>query len=243
MKILFSDYDGTLYTGGDSVAKNIKAIEAFRTAGHKFVIATGRSLGSIKRVLAEHPIPYDYLILNNGSLVTNDKDDLLLKETLSPELAKKIAAFAEEKAETSIEILYYDLIDKADSPDQDLTKLRVRTAGKSHAPAEHLSEKLNKYFGDKTISHPVFNDLYPEIDYNLVDTVNKSAGKDNAINFILHRESLSKSDATSVGDGPNDLDMLRHFNGYALKNSDSSVLKEITKTTSSVADLISNMLQ
>ena len=106
MKILFSDYDGTLYTGEDSVAKNIEAIKTFRAADHKFVIATGRSLESIQRIFAEHPIPYDYLILNNGSLVTDNQNQFILKHTISPppiDLVEKIITFAKQNAEVDID--------------------------------------------------------------------------------------------------------------------------------------------
>jgi len=241
-KILFSDFDGTIFTGDDTTAKNLEAIKKFRAAGHKFVIATGRSYVSIKRELANHPIPYDYLVVNNGALIADQEDAFLLYQTIPPDLAESIVAHA--KTITAIDsIYYYGLNHKTETPGPDLTKIRINTPGKSHAPAEKLAQNLNQHFRRSIKAHRTSTDLYPELNYQIVDIVNYQAGKDTAISFILAREQLTSSDATSVGDGPNDIDMLTHFNGYALDSSDPAVLEVVTKTTSSVADLISDMLK
>ena len=50
-KIIFSDYDGTLDTSENDIAKNIEAIKKFRDKGNLFVIATGRSYLDLKRKL------------------------------------------------------------------------------------------------------------------------------------------------------------------------------------------------
>jgi len=242
-KILFSDYDGTIYAGADSIAKNITAIKTFRAAGNKFVVTTGRSLASMQRLFDKHHVPYDYLILNNGAVVTDEQNNLLLKQFLSPQLAEQLTSFINENIKTDISIIYYDLTDRAAYFEKDLTKLRVRVTGKAHAPAIKIAKKINQHFGDQVKALAAFNDPYPEENWTMVDVVHKQAGKDTAIEFILDHENLSKTDATSVGDGPNDIAMLHLLNGYALENSAPIVLKEVKQTTPSVADLISNMLK
>ena len=46
MKLLVTDFDGTLYT--DDYNKNIEALNKFKQKGNKIVIATGRYLSSLK---------------------------------------------------------------------------------------------------------------------------------------------------------------------------------------------------
>lgn len=68
-KIIFSDYDGTLDTSENDIAKNIEAIQKFRNNGNLFVVATGRSYLDLKRKLNLYPIPFDYLIVNHGGVI------------------------------------------------------------------------------------------------------------------------------------------------------------------------------
>jgi Cof subfamily protein (haloacid dehalogenase superfamily) len=244
MNILFSDYDGTFFTDETQIKKNVAAVNTLRQAGHKFALATGRSLASAKRVISEHNISYDYLILNNGALITDNQDNLLLKQTLSPELSQQVIDFAKANAEIDEDIYYYGLGDKTTTPEPDITKIRINTPGKSHASAEQLSLKLNKHFANAIKSHPAFTDLYPEINCQIVDITNKNADKSTAINFILDREHLPPSSAITVGDGPNDLEMLvPPYTGFAMSSSDPSVLDQVKSTIPSVADLIADMLK
>ena len=80
-KIVISDYDGTLDTSENDIAKNIEAIQKFRNNGNLFVIATGRSYLEIKPVL--YPIPFDYLIVNHGSVIL-DKNEKVIDACLIP---------------------------------------------------------------------------------------------------------------------------------------------------------------
>ncbi len=49
MKILASDYDGTLRTGKCVSEENVEAIRAFRAHGNAFGIVTGRSVETIRQ--------------------------------------------------------------------------------------------------------------------------------------------------------------------------------------------------
>jgi len=58
-KILFSDYDNTLYRNEDEIVKNIESINKFISKGNIFGIASGRSYIDIKNKLEK----YIYLII------------------------------------------------------------------------------------------------------------------------------------------------------------------------------------
>ena len=74
MKIAFSDYDGTLAVSGEGVpAENIDAIHAWRSAGNKFGIVTGRDHSLIAMETAAYEIPVDFYICCNGAALHDTK--------------------------------------------------------------------------------------------------------------------------------------------------------------------------
>lgn len=77
MKMVVSDYDGTLFNGKQSLIDNIEAIDSFRKNCNLFVIATERSFPSIKKEINFYNIPYDYLICNNGSVIFDNNNNVL----------------------------------------------------------------------------------------------------------------------------------------------------------------------
>lgn len=243
-KILISDYDGTFFTSEPSLEQNIKAVETWRTAGNLFVIATARSLTSVEgRNLIDGQKICDYIALNNGAIVLDGAGSIISEHTISPASAQKIIDFANKASTVNINISSYNTSGQINDQADQLTKIRIRPQGKSHEPTENLAAKLYNRFGEAFQILITYNDYYPMSNDHIIDIVSKSAGKESAIDLILTRENLPKSAAITIGDGPNDLNMLRNYKGYAMQTADSSVLQQIPRTTPSVATLISNMLQ
>ena len=85
MKILASDFDGTLYFPKEGGLRpgDIQAIETFQKQGHKFGLSTGRPLKGVLGMLGDHVKP-DFYILCSGALV--------LKENLEPIYAQAMDA-------------------------------------------------------------------------------------------------------------------------------------------------------
>ena len=77
MKILASDYDGTLRTEELVAEKDIEAIARFRKAGNLFGIVTGRSMESLQKEIERNGFTYDFIITNNGGVIY-DGDGLSL---------------------------------------------------------------------------------------------------------------------------------------------------------------------
>lgn len=69
MKVLASDYDGTLRTGEMVDTKDVEAIHAFREQGNAFGLVTGRSMESIKKEIERNGFEFDFIIANNGGVV------------------------------------------------------------------------------------------------------------------------------------------------------------------------------
>ena len=78
MKLLATDYDGTLRYAQDVMPEDLKSIEEWKNKGNKFVIVTGRSKESIDAQIKLFNLPCDYLITNNGGMVFDENGNVLL---------------------------------------------------------------------------------------------------------------------------------------------------------------------
>ena len=90
-KILFCDFDGTLFSKDKRIASNdIKILRHLNDLDIIRVIATGRSYFSIRKVIPED-FPIDYIILSSGAGIMDWKAKRLLKtETIKGVLADQI---------------------------------------------------------------------------------------------------------------------------------------------------------
>ena len=89
-KILFSDYDGTFYKDEANIVKNVDRVKKFRAAGNIFCLATGRSYSEVIEVINKYNIEYDYLIVNDGLGLIDDKGNILHKVVFEENLKKAI---------------------------------------------------------------------------------------------------------------------------------------------------------
>ena len=71
MKIIGSDYDGTLSHGGIDDAKR-QAIADWRAAGNVFSIVSGRSSYSLYLAQDVDRVGFDYFIAYNGGMILNE---------------------------------------------------------------------------------------------------------------------------------------------------------------------------
>ena len=89
-KILFSDYDNTLYKNDESIKNNVKYINKFVKVGNMFSIASGRSYIDIKDELNRYNIPFNYLILNHGATILDNNLNIIKYYIINKDVVKDI---------------------------------------------------------------------------------------------------------------------------------------------------------
>ena len=92
MKIIASDYDGTLNEGGVGEEKRI-AIRKWREAGNLFGIVSGRGIGNIVGLAKEDVIECDFLLGDNGASVAKGNGDVLSEATCDGQIAREIIEY------------------------------------------------------------------------------------------------------------------------------------------------------
>lgn len=78
-KILFSDFDGTLYINGTVNEQDRNAIRRWRADGNLFAMASGRDLNALKTHLIEENVEWDFLLCLNGAEAYDHCDRLLFE--------------------------------------------------------------------------------------------------------------------------------------------------------------------
>ena len=79
---------------------------------------------------------------------------------------------------------------------------------------------------------------YDNHDFVIVDIVSVNAGKENAIKKLLEILDIEKEQVATIGDGRNDIAMIKEYNGYSMETAEIDVKKSSSKIFKSVADVL-----
>ncbi len=250
MKVLACDYDGTLNVGGTVSKENLEAIDAWRDAGNLFGMVSGRYIASIREFLQKDNVPYDFLIGNNGSVITDSAGKIIKRICIPHETAMALLQeiFQYEAHHVSVSYDEKSLWVTAQSRiwtdgqvlhvDDTCIKYVTQVSANFFCPEDALAVRdagVTAFFGQIRGMMPTIQ----SIDFNHA-SVDKAAG----LRRLMELRGIHPDIILTVGDGENDLAMLEapDFCGYAMQSSMSVVLERISRTTKSVAALIEEYL-
>lgn len=230
-KILISDYDGTFYQSDIDIKKNIDKVTEFRALGNLFVLATGRSYVDLKQEIDKYKIPYDYLILNHGALLLSKDLEIIKIFTLDKVLVNSILEYANNK--DIYDVILIDAFKKRVDDTSNIVKLMLKLYSYDKAL------EVKKYI-DKSYTN-IKSYLVKDENHYLVEFISSKASKSLMIEKILDKEKIVKKNVYTIGDGINDTDMIKKYNGYRVKNSCKELISVTDKVIDNVSDLISRL--
>lgn len=233
MKLLVSDYDGTIkpydknpnFIEKNIFRENIKSINDFMK-NNKFVIATGRNTKSIYDETEKYKIGYDYLISYNGRVIVDKDNNILNAEYIDDDF------FTELDYVNIKDMSFYD-------------EFNLNNSGNNpiyiYLTLSNIKEVRN------CIAY--WREFYPnlEITYNyLFNTIiiRKKYNKLLGINKLLDSENINikKQDIITVGDETNDRKMIEYYNGYRMLISNPKIWFTTKKVTPTVHKLIKKII-
>ena len=229
-KILVSDYDGTFYQNDIDIRENIDKVNEFRTLGNLFVLATGRSYVDLKIMIDKYKIPYDYLILNHGALLLSKNLEVLNVFILDKELVVSVLEYANNNKDI-YDVVLIDVFKKKVTDTSNVVKIMLKLYSYDNAL------DVKKYIDERYTNIKCYYEK--EDNHYLVEIVSSKASKSLMIEKILVREEIKKDNVFTIGDGVNDIDMIRNFNGYRVINS----CKELDSITNRVIDNVSDLIE
>ena len=199
MKLLVSDYDGTIFDFENirETRKNIDAIKRFRDNDNLFAIATARTFSSIKYQTDKFKISYDYLICSDGGCVFDNKDNLIYSNSISPKLLLSIYSYLRSLPFVK-KINFLDSFGRTTDEVNDVQQIYVEVYFTNTLDILKIKRKLAPLQ-----SIGILNICY----------FYKKALKTDGMRIIRDIENLDKKDIFTIGNGNNDICMLREYNG------------------------------
>lgn len=248
MKIIASDYDGTLRQHDTVSAEDAESIRRWQKAGNLFGIITGRGLSSLQPLLRSHGVSCDFLITNNGAAIFDAQTRLLyaleadgrflapllssirdhggksaaitrLQQRQCVQLSKELEKNPEERWITPAEAAGISRFLQVDCVLPDETR------------AHRLANETNRLFSKNIAAFP--NGI-------CVDIVSQGAGKTNGIHHLIRLFSSTPDDVLVIGDNYNDLEMIRAFSGFAVSSGKPEVREAARAVYPRVGDLIAD---
>ena len=251
MKILGSDYDGTLNHGGIGEEK-LSAIKKWRAAGHKFGIVSGRSADFLQALLRMHPdMELDFFAACSGGYIINREGKVLYEARCDGLPATKLVAdligwgcriihvcgnesyLVIEGTEGLPDWVYTEKhCSLAELPAVDYFN-QVSVELESPQAAAAVVERIRQKYGD------VLNPLQNNICIDIVPFgINKAVG----LSRLTEVYGGKQEDVIVIGDNINDLDMIRAFRSYAMASGVQSVKDAAGEIVSDVTELIQKEL-
>lgn len=236
--MVISDLDGTIYPrGGPFSSRDLQTLENLSKQGITRVIATGRSLYSLKKVVAPD-FPIDYLIFSSGAGIMDwDSKELLKSQEMKASEVQKAAVMLKKKdldfmihrpiPENHFFTYYPSGRDNPDFENRCLLYREFATSGTGDLqsgkffPACQLlaierknhRESLYEELKNKLKSLKVIRTTSPLNGRSTwIEIFPKTVSKGLAASWLAYRLGLNPDQVMALGNDYNDLDML-HWAG------------------------------
>ncbi len=245
IRLLALDIDGTLLTSDRDVSPRTRAaLSAARAAGVRLLLVTGRRLPSARRIARDlgGEIP---LVLHNGALVVEGeellrsrrlplaaaRDAVELGLALDAEPVLHCGALGEgrivvrEAARPSLLVRFYleraaddvtavsDLVAALEKEEP----IQVMFGG-TRAEMDPVREALEARLRGRA---RVEQSVYPASDRAILEVLERTVGKAEAVAFLQERWGISAAETLAVGDNWSDREMIaRAGKGFVMGNAD-----------------------
>lgn len=240
MKIIATDFDGTLSYNGRVSDEDKDAIHRFRAAGNKFGIVTGRDVEAAQWIKPENGLEFDYLICCTGGVIRDEEGAILYqkKGEFGPFFYDIIKKALELKAYcfSVSDVLLKTSVDVRGKIPMQLDALKefthANTGFETEENAEAYIRFINENYSDSISAHR---------NGRAVDMPPAHTSKVTGIYEYAKR--FDNPEIYAVGDNMNDIAMIREFCGFAVSNAKEEVKQAAKHQCNRIADMIDFIMQ
>ncbi len=221
MKIIASDYDGTLNHGGIDDKKRA-TIKKWRDKGNKFGIVSGRMADDLFRIYKRDELELDFLLACNGAVILTTDGKIIKEDKIDGSILKPILDFIFSLGTTEghVQSGKSYRLNEADTErtEDEFTRetlpdfeyfSQVSTIFDDSEKAEEVTNAIKEKFGDK---------LNPLQNGRCIDIVSVTMNKAQGLYDYLKIVGGKYEDMITVGDNINDTHMIKEFRSYAMAN-------------------------
>lgn len=255
MKLLASNYDGTLCYGEKVMEEDSQAITEWQNAGNLFVIVTGRSKESLDKYLERDGLHPDYIVTNNGSVIFDSKGNLLKKDCLDYVTAIDTIYIAKQTEGVASYVVNDGLHRHRIVVNDKIRDVRYPTMKEDLSEEEVMN--LTEY--SQIVLSMANSDLASEVEeeFNLffsenieayannycVDIVAKHVSKGTGLEYVAMYADVDMDDVYVIGNLKKDVSMLEITqNRYAFFTSPEEIKQMCEKEYTSVGELVKEIL-
>ena len=240
MKIIASDYDGTINYNGKISDEDKLAIQKFRKAGHKFGIVTGRDVDLAQWIKQENGLEFDFVICCTGAVIKDGDGKIIYqkKGEMGPfigeiiEKAKELGAYGFAIGDVLLKCII-DIKGLIPSQLDALSSFtHANTGFIKDENATAFAKYVNENYGDKISAHQngTAVDMPPAY-------VSKVTG------IYEYARLFDSPEIYTVGDNINDIPMIEEFCGFAVANAREEVKQRAKHQCNRIADMIEYLLE
>lgn len=257
MRLLASDYDGTLRYAKHVMQEDLDAIHKWKEQGNLFAIITGRPFDSIIENIKEYDLPCDFIVTNNGAMVYDGLGNELMASHLDLEACKEVVSLAENAENVAgyflndgksrhcctidsnimlarypkIDCKYLECHDYILDKVQSISQIVISTD--TSQTASYLENVVNSNF----------NEVDAFANRADVDIVPSGISKATGLEFIMEYENLKEENVYAIGDARNDIPMIKFaWHGMSMDTADEEVQMFSENTYSSIKELIEDIM-
>ena len=248
LKIIASDYDGTLNHGGIDKGK-IEAISSWRKAGNIFSIISGRGAPDLVDLYKKQSFECDYLIADNGAVIMKPNGEIVCEDKIDVSVAKPFLKFLFSQGckwgyvQTSFPCRVFKDNDFEDYDEDECFTFeelpefeyiyQINTALDSFEESANVTKAIKESFGD--VLNPLQNGT-------CIDIVSVNMDKAKGIYKFIELLGAEYEDVITVGDNINDKDMIKEFRSYAMENAVPLIKELADYETPGITELIEKEL-
>lgn len=253
MKIIASDYDGTLYANNRLLGDVSAAVSAWRASGNKFGIATGRDFAMSLPEIERWNIEVDFLVCINGAAVYDQDFSLMASQLIDDEVVPRIlnhpAGLASEHYQLSglgpLRVLLregsffknFNIPFTSIDMEEALSAREIGQISLSYPTVEESTkwtQALNSEFGAHVCAHQ---------NKRMLDVTRRGVDKAAGIASLLRGKGWLGAEVHTIGDGDNDSDMLERYIGHTVPNAAPSAVSAARDRFENVPAFIDSLLR
>ena len=233
---------GTFYLNDNDIKSNIALADQFRNAGNIFAIATGNNYENFLKVIKKYNIQYDYLILDQGSLIIDNNKRIINTCYIEKDVVNGIIEEINTKKDSDMfssyngELKICNIWTENSNSNDDVTKIALKF--KDIEQAKKFTEYIKQKYNHKINAYTM---IFSEI--NIVEIISYNASKNDAAKVLADSEKMDKANIYTVGDGYNDIEMINNFNGYCMNNSVDELLHRCNNHIASISELLKELIE
>lgn len=234
MKLLVSDFDSSFYTDDVNILKNVLELNKFKN-NNLFMLSSGRSFNSLKKMCLKYNISYDYLSCADGSILYDKDDKIVVKYNLNESILTKFLSLKDLVNFLEIQYSY---------PDDYYNKYLNNDIIGCNIVVENnniTDEFVNKYneLKEKFKNYDFL--VYDHTGITYFCLKNKGINKSTTIKYLEDLLNLDKNNIYTVGDSENDYYMLKNYNGYYIGIVNDRIKNVCIKSYNQVYELLAEL--